>query len=323
MKRLLNLMKNINERIQVDHIFNLVTVIIFFIILNIVLVFSFLNPLKKEVDDRLVNETQLKVQIGIEEYIKRQNVTLDNISNQIIKDINEYYTNNDSLKEDLHNFQEDSELVDIFRRNINGMSNILIMNSERVFMGNFHSYNMDKNKTKEYFNINMDDFYKNFNSKLLENSFNSIFELLPLKKPTILGFEKGTEKDIIDEFNFKQIKKYIGKNISLIDNFYFISYSYLTDTGDIFNVPDYDVYGNANKNDKIVIIHLFSYSDLDNENVINSVNMLKEELEMVEMRFQNIYYVLSIVGFITCSVCSILFVLILVLFDKKLRSIKH
>lgn len=282
-------LKKFKNWFKEDILIKLSVSLIIILSLVLVIVSSLIQTLKEEAIQEKYEQTYQVLQIGLIEYDKRLESELDNKVQSIIEQSQEIYSNPEYLKEDILNLSVDNNFVNIVRNLITNDENILLVSADRVLMGNFNSYNMNSIRNNDYFNISMENFYQNFNnSKLVKNTMEQIFSMIPLKEDKLLGFEKNTSNLQLDEFNLDEIFKLLQDNPSNINDLYFVSCSYITETGDIFSKPDYDFLGNPNENMKMVLIKLYSFSDLDNTQIKHQVESLSNEIHSIEVRFDSI-----------------------------------
>lgn len=282
------------------------------IILSFVLleVNNITESLKEEIIKERYEQTFQILETGLQEYEKRLEIQLDHKVDLLIERTELSYSDPDLLKKDIDTLDYNSNFVKIVRKIISNDENILLVSADRVLMGNFNSYNMNSVRNNDFFNISMDEFYENFhNDKLVKHTMERIFALEPLKDDMLLGFEKNTSNLNLKKFYLDEILELIKNNPSKINDLYFISCSYITDTGDIFNTLDYDAIGNPNENMKMVLIKLFSFSDLDNAKIKNQVERLTIDIDSIETTFDslqdtNFYLLVGCIFY--CSFISII-----------------
>lgn len=282
-------LKKIKKWFKEDILIKLSFTLIIILSFVLIIVSNLINSLKEEAVQEKYDQTYQVLEIGLIEYNKRLELDLDNKVQSIFEQAQENYSDPEQLKHDILNLDSSNTFVNIVRNLISNDENILLVSADRVLMGNFKSYNMNSVRNNNFFNISMENFYQNFNnSALVQDTMEKIFSMQPLTDNKLLGFEKNTSDLQLKEFDLNEIFELISNNPSKINDLYFISCSYITETGDIFSNPDYDLLGNPNKNMKMVLIKLYSFSDLDSTLIKHEVESLTKEIRTIEARFDNI-----------------------------------
>lgn len=282
-------LKKIKKWFKEDILIKLSFTLIIILSFVLIIVSNLINSLKEEAIQEKYDQTYQVLEIGLIEYNKRLELDLDNKVQSIFEQAQENYSDPEQLKHDILNLDSSNTFVNIVRNLISNDENILLVSADKVLMGNFKSYNMNSVRNNNFFNISMENFYKNFNnSALVQDTMEKIFSMQPLTDNKLLGFEKNTSDLQLKEFDLNEIFELISNNPSKINDLYFISCSYITETGDIFSNPDYDLLGNPNKNMKMVLIKLYSFSDLDSTLIKHEVESLTKEIRTIEARFDNI-----------------------------------
>ena len=282
-------LKKIKKWFKEDILIKLSFTLIIILSFVLIIVSNLINSLKEEAIQQKYDQTYQVLEIGLIEYNKRLELDLDNKVQSIFEQAQENYSDPEQLKHDILNLDSSNTFVNIVRNLISNDENILLVSADKVLMGNFKSYNMNSVRNNNFFNISMENFYQNFNnSALVQDTMEKIFSMQPLTDNKLLGFEKNTSDLQLKEFDLNEIFELISNNPSKINDLYFISCSYITETGDIFSNPDYDLLGNPNKNMKMVLIKLYSFSDLDSTLIKHEVESLTKEIRTIEARFDNI-----------------------------------
>lgn len=282
-------LKKIKKWFKEDILIKLSFTLIIILSFVLIIVSNLINSLKEEAIEQKYDQTYQVLEIGLIEYNKRLELDLDNKVQLIFEQAQENYSDPEQLKHDILNLDSSNTFVNIVRNLISNDENILLVSADKVLMGNFKSYNMNSVRNNNFFNISMENFYQNFNnSALVQDTMEKIFSMQPLTDNKLLGFEKNTSDLQLKEFDLNEIFELISNNPSKINDLYFISCSYITETGDIFSNPDYDLLGNPNKNMKMVLIKLYSFSDLDSTLIKHEVESLTKEIRTIEARFDNI-----------------------------------
>lgn len=277
-----------------------------------------LTNLKNNLVNTSYEDSFKVIKIGIEEYMKKQNLELSFIVDNILDDVHNQYSSEEELKNDIDYIHEDSKFTKIVASNLKSKQNILLLSSEKILLGNFPSYNMDYTKSKNFFNIPLEEFYDNFNNKnLVETVFNKIFSLEPLINNKLLGFESNNSKLNLKEFNLDNIFSLYKNNTKSLDNIYFISYKYITENADIFSVPDYDNLGNPIDNSKLVLIQLFSIKDIDSELVQDELVDLRDDIIYIQNIIKNIELFFTYSFIISILSCGSLILVINIISNKK------
>lgn len=282
-------LKKIKKWFKEDILIKLSFTLIIILSFVLIIVSNLINSLKEEAIEQKYDQTYQVLEIGLIEYNKRLELDLDNKVQLIFEQAQENYSDPEQLKHDILNLDSSNTFVNIVRNLISNDENILLVSADKVLMGNFKSYNMNSVRNNNFFNISMENFYQNFNnSALVQDTMEKIFSMQPLTDNKLLGFEKNTSDLQLKEFDLDEIFELISNNPSKINDLYFISCSYITETGDIFSNPDYDLLGNPNKNMKMVLIKLYSFSDLDSTLIKHEVESLTKEIRTIEARFDSI-----------------------------------
>lgn len=160
---------------------------------------------------------------------------------------------------------------------------------------------------------NMDDFTKRSFNQFLSQDF---IDMIRKVRSDVMIIEPHREHrnphTIIYSLTYDQIRDIISmEGIDGLAGYYVVKPSYITKSGDIFNVNDYDVDGKANKTFKMAVvpyISLYDYLIKYRSHHLKTIDSLeKEARSRAEIDTRNAYY--NSIGSVIVHLCIIFFIL--------------
>ena len=292
------------------------------LIVQFVLLASVLNKSKESYNDLIYNESYEKLLYLIKEKKIYEDEKTYNIADKIASSVTTSDIPESEVKYNLEEVLENPELLSIFRSSLNDEENILIGTSDKVLMGNYNVYQMSNHNNKKYFDIEWEGFFNNFkNPDSIRNSFERIFNLEPLHDNSLLMFVDDDLVIDIDESDVSSIKTLLKNSPAELSKLKFISVSYITEDGDIFETKDYDFLGNPVKNNKMIVVKVFSINDLSSEIVSVELSNLESKIKNTEMAFDRLYLVIELITIFCIFICAILCFTINVIHENRIRKI--
>ena len=190
-----------------------------------------------------------------------------------------YGTDMDSLKYDIHHNNSNSRLSVLLHNDMNkiyiphmDMNNKLwIANREGILADKESLMGADKSfrTWNEEYNLSVNKFlYKSTIDRIIEKDIYG--ELLYIDGPTL---DTYIEESDSKEAGFNNLEKmYRSKGMEEISKYNILICSYIYDSYDIFNVPDFNADGEYTNNDTIIIVEQYNIGDAlkDYHNLLKS-----------------------------------------------------
>lgn len=178
-----------------------------------------------------------------------------------------------------------------FLGNVSSRNGVLVSCDDKVL------YNLIISSDR--FDTDIEEFIrKNYNVQLAESTFESLrhnsdtLKLLEPYGPTSV-ISKGHR--MINTSSLEELKRvYMTEGLEGLSGYILINPFYIVNTGDIFNVPDFDVNGMRTKNHKLIVMSYISIYDIirtyHNERIINLNKLEQEAVSKNQVALVQLYY---------------------------------
>lgn len=248
------------------------------------------------------------------------------IINNLKNEIKNNYTDTDALRFDL--VTRSSPFIDICSNALSNDMNIvknytdISSRAESVFICDKIGVISDNGFVeKSIINRSWSDEVSHKANKELTN--NAIYMLINQNKDTIFWpSDKNVSLYTDSDFKVKEPNNYILRqlisknNIYSLKNYNILIPSYITDTGDIFGVPDIDAHGLPNDNNKIIIVREINMFDIVSP-YIDSLNQYDILIDRYTLKIDDYIWSKSL-AYIALSVICFLCIFILIALVNKI-----
>ncbi len=177
--------------------------------------------------------------------------------------------------------------------------------------------------SSDRFDTPLEDFIlKNYNYKLAESSFKSIKHyndgfIFIEPTPPLSGAENHMMLSTSSLSKLKEL--YLKEGLEGLSGYLIINPYYITKTGDIFNIPDFDRDGNKNSNHKIIVISYISIYDTiknyHNDRIANLTKLEQDSIGRMNEELGSMYF-----SSIKSVLLHFLFIIIILLFTRYLTN---
>lgn len=153
--------------------------------------------------------------------------------------------------------------------------------------------------SSDRFDTEIDNFIdRNYNRQLARNTFEALshnsdgLKLLEPYGPTSV-ISQGHR--LITTSSLEELKKvYMKEGLVGLSGYIMLNPYYIADTGDIFNVPDFDINGLRSKNHKLIVMSYISIYDIirtyHNDRLTNLSKLEQDAIQRNQVELAQLYY---------------------------------